>query len=136
MNTVGPVVDAMYTLLASISKPVYKVDVPEQEAGNYVIIRPESGSGINNKRSLNDTVIIITDVVTRFDNNINGAVTEALDVEVFDKIMPLPQSNVLSASGLQVLNVNRESFNYLQERDGVNVYNRKISRYSIRIHQT
>lgn len=118
--------------------PVYRVDVPETETGHYIILRPESGTGANNKRSLNDNIIIITDVVTRFENNVNGAVVEEIDTQVFALIMPTPQGvdpDNLTPTDCQVLNIDRENFDYLQESDGVNVFYRKISRYNMRIHQ-
>ena len=137
MNTVGALMDSWYDLINGISVPVYKIDVPETETGNYVIIRPESGTGQNNKRSLADDVVIITDVVTVFNNNANGETAEDIDAEVFDLVLPTPQGHGLTEpSGMQILNVKRETFNYLQEQDGTRVYHRKISRYVHRIHQT
>ena len=137
MNTVGKLVDAWYSLLNGISVSVFRVDVPEDHIGNYVIIRPESGTGVNDKRSFNDNVIIITDVVTIFENNANQRIAEAIDVEIFDRVLSSPSLNGFTdPSGMQILNVNRESFTYLQERDQVNTYYRKVSRYNHRIHQT
>lgn len=134
--SVNLLMDAWYNLIENISVPVYRIDVPEDEKGDYVILRPESGTGQNNKRSINDDVVIITDVVTRFVNNVDGSVAEAIDKEIFDLVLPNPQGHGLSdPSGMQILNVKRENFDYLEEFD-VQKYYRKVSRYVHRIHQT
>lgn len=138
MNAHGAILTAAYNLLDGNVPGMngYKSDVPESETGNYYILRIEGGTGNNNKRSINDNMILITDLVTVFENNVNSDVVDEADAAVFDLIVPNPQANTLSASGLQALNVSRESFNYLQESDGVKQYYRKVSRYSMRIHQT
>lgn len=131
------VLNSFMALLEGISVPVYRIDAPLSETGNYVIVRPESGTGNNNKRSINDNVIVITDITTVFENNVDGSVVEGIDDEIFSRLMPTPQSHSLTdPSGEQILNVTRESFNYLPETDGVKNYYRKVSRYSIQINQT
>lgn len=137
MNT-GDLLQAWYDMLNThISVPVYKYDVPELENGNYVIIRIESGTGANNKRSLNDTVVVITDIVTRFNNNVDSSVAESIDAAIFSLALPTSRGGgLVNPSGMQILNVNRENFDYIEENDGTNVYLRKMSRYSQRIHST
>lgn len=137
MNTVSKLLDSWMLLLdGNLSVNVYRIDVPEQETDNYVVVRPEGGTGENNKRSFNDDVVIITDVVTFFENNANETVADDIDAEIFDLVLTTPQGGALAAqSGMQILNVERTDFTYLQENDVKNIY-RKVSRYSHRIHQT
>lgn len=138
MNAHSAILDSFMALLdGKISVPVYRMDVNENETGNYVVVRPESGSGANNKRSIADQFVVITDVVTTFENNVNGSVVDGIDAEIFDLILPKSQGHGLKdASGLQIININREGFTYLQEQDNTKHYLRKVSRYSIIIYQT
>lgn len=136
MNAHGLLMDAWITALGTLSVDVFRIDVPETQTGNYVIVRPEGGTGVNNKRSINDTVVIITDVVTEFENNATQATADAIDAEIFDKIIPNPQGVALTGAGIEVLNIERENFEYLQTADNVKTYYRKVSRYSHRLHQT
>lgn len=134
---INELLNAWYDKLnGNISVPVYRINVPETEKGNYVIIRPEGGTGANDKRSLNDTVIIIVDVVTFFINDIDGSVCDAIDKQIYDLILPTPQGHQLTeASGMQILNVNRDNYNYLTQSGTKQIY-RKISRWSHYIHNT
>lgn len=146
MNMTGALMDAYYNLLTAnnpagyptaISVPVYKYDVPEDEDGDYVLIYPETTTGQNNKHCINDDVVIVTDVVTVFENNANGDTAEVIDSEIFDRLLPTARSTYLiNPSGMQILNLERDSSNVFNEADGKKVYHRKVSRYKQRINQT
>lgn len=138
MNAHGAVLQAYYDKLnGNVSGfNVYKVDVPETEEGNYIVVRPESGTGQNNKRSINDNLIIITDIVTVFENNINSDVVDDADAIVYDLIVPTASSNGLAAQAGIDIWAERESFDYLPDADGTKNYFRKISRYKNRVHNT
>lgn len=134
MNT-GLLVQAWYNAL-SPTVNVHVIDVPEEETSNYVLIYPESGTGNNLKGAKVDEVVIICQVVTFHQNNIDQSACEALDGLVEGIILPTAWSQVLTASGMQVLNVERESFDYVQEEDQNGKIYRKVSRYKHRIHQS
>lgn len=137
MNAHGALLDAWYSLLSGISVPVYKGDVFQEEDGHYVVISIEGGQGQNNKRTINDDVVITVNVVTIFENNADVSVAESIDAEVFDLVLPTSGGvGLTEASGIQILNVNRETFDYVHENDNKKVYYRKVSRYRHRIHQT
>jgi hypothetical protein len=136
MNVMGPLVDAWYELL-DISVPVYRVSAPEREKGNYVILRAESETGQNNKQYFNTDCVVIVDIITRFHNAIDTSVVDSIDGEISSLILTTPgRHNLSEASGLQILNVKKETANYLEEDDGKNRYYRKISRYTHRVHET
>lgn len=138
MNAHTKILDAWMSLLdGNISVPVYRIDVPEEEEGNYVQLRVEGGTGINNKRNISDEFIVITDIVTIFENNIDGSVVDGIDAEIFDLVLPTSRGGALAqTSGMQILNVSRENFDYLDENDGTKKYYRKVSRYKHIVTQT
>lgn len=137
MNT-GLVLQAWYNMLNGVlSVPVYKYDIPEAVETNYVLLRVESGTGQSNKRSNVDDVVIITDVVTRFQNNADSSVCEGIDAAIFALALPTPQGGgLVNPSGMQILNVKRENFDYIEESDQDIIFFRKISRYAHRIQST
>lgn len=128
--------DKWHLLLSGvISVPVYKEDVPEDEDGNYLLLRAEGGASQNNKRSFADQTVIITDIVTVFENNIDRSVVEAIDGEVNALVLPTRNTGLANPSNTQLHNVNRETFEYITEQD-VKKYYRKVSRYIITVYQT
>lgn len=122
---------------------VYKEDTPEDldesptQSEHYILLMAEGEIDQSNKRSfVNDTVVIV-DIVTRFNNNINRSVVDNIDGQIGALILTAPfQDGLSSQSGMQILNVKRESANYLHESDNIKKYYRKISRYNSRILQT
>jgi hypothetical protein len=142
MNTVGPLIDAWYEMLAgnvfynSAEIPVYKGDIPEEETGHYILLRTESESDQGNKSSFVDQTVMIVDVVTKFNNNVDTSIANDIDGQISTLARPTPSTNgLLTVSGLQFMNVVRETSSYIHERDGVNVYYRKVSRYTQRVTQ-
>jgi hypothetical protein len=117
-----------------MSVPVYK-RVP-QDATNYVWLRLESGFDSSNKKSFNDDITIITEIVTQFNNVGDDSVMEGIDSEIVNKIMSGPGQSTLTASGLQIMNIKRDQHYPPEEMDGTNIYLRKISRYTNHVHQT
>lgn len=134
MNT-GLLVQAWYNALSSTVN-VHVIDVPEDETSDYVWIYPESGSGNNLKGAKVDEVVMICQVVTFHQNNINQTECERIDGLVEGIILPTAWAQVLTASGMQVLNVEREGFDYITEEDQNGKIYRKVSRYKHRIHQS
>lgn len=115
---------------------VYKYDVPEEFNGNYILIRLEGGSQIDNKRSLADEVVLITDVVTRFQNNVDSSVVDTIDQLAYNIIRPSATAQTIRVTGAQVIDIKREQFQYLQEEDNANKYLRKVSRYPVKLFLT
>lgn len=136
MNSSKLTLDAYYDLLAGvISVEVFK-RIPEDAPKNYVWLRVESGFDVSNKRSLSDEVVIITESVTEFENVGDDSVVEGIDNEVVSLIIPSAGTmGLVNPSGIQILNIKREQFYPPEEKDGLKVFLRKISRYSQRVTQ-
>lgn len=140
-NTIGDLMDNVYSLLSGqianggSTIPVYKEDVPEDEDSHYILLRAEGGSSMNNKKSFSDEVIVITDVVTVFENNIDRSVVEDIDGQINFLILPTMTSGITNPTDTIIMNVARETFDYIQEQD-VKKYYRKVSRYRMEVYQT
>jgi hypothetical protein len=144
INVVAKLLNSYYTLLNggglsynSVPVDVYKSDIPGDQERHYVYLRPEGETYGGNKRSFADQVVIIVDVVTIFKNNIDSSVSDNIDNQIGALLLTSPAVSGLGVqAGLQILNVVRESTNYLMEDDGVNKYYRKVCRYNQRVLQT
>lgn len=139
MNTVGNLLTAYFNLLngQTGTLTVHKLTVPENIKDNYVWIYPEGGNENNTKTSKNDIIIIRIDVITSFQNDADQTLVEDIDTIINELIIPTPGNTGLTPpAGLQYIDVTRENYQYLIERDGAGVVYRKISRYSQRVHQT
>lgn len=129
--------DAWFDLLdGNISVPVHKIDVPMGASEPYVWIYPESGTGADNKRSKVDEVVVVVQVVTRFNAAINQEPVEEIDEAVEALVRPSSTSTGLSVSGYQVHQVSRDGFNYITEEDGTDKIYSKVSRYIHRINKS
>jgi hypothetical protein len=136
INTTGLLMNAWYQLLNNGGLSVYKEDVPENVEGNYVLLRAEGGTSMNNKRSFADETVIVVDIVTQFQSMIDRSEVETIDNTINGLILPTMQNGLTAQSGMQILNVNRETFTYLTETDNEKKYYRKVSRYVHTIYQT
>lgn len=143
INTAGPLLNSYSSLLDgnlsydSKNVPVFKIDAPETQKSHYVLLRQESESYAGNKRSFADNTVIIIDIVTIFQNNINSSIVDNIDNQIGALLLASPGvSGLDQQNDIEVLNVTRESTFYLSEDDGVNKYYRKIIRYTQRVLQT
>lgn len=139
INTTGSLVTAWYNLLngnVGSGVAVYKEDAPENPSTNYVLIRAEGGVSVMNKRSFADQTVIVIDIVTQFENNIDRSVVETIDNTICGLVYTGRQEQLTDPSNVQIHNVVRENFDYIQEEDGIKKYYRKISRWTQYVHQT
>lgn len=147
--TMDKLLDSWYSLLngaltySGKSVKVYKEDAPEDldpsptVSEHYVIIRAEGETDQSNKSKFVFDSVVIVDIVTVFENNVNRAVVDNIDGQIGALVLTSPYSTGLAdQSGMQILNVTRETSTYLREGDSIKNYYRKVSRYNSRILQT
>lgn len=149
ISTMNKLLDSWFDLLdgnitySGKTVKVYKEDTPEDldetatQSEHYILLMAEGETDQSNKRSfVNDTVVLV-DIVTKFNNNVNRTVVDNIDGQIGALILTAPyQTGLGTQSGMQILNVKRESANYLHEGDNIKKYYRKVSRYNSRILQT
>src|SRR6186713_2110539 len=114
------VMNSWYSLLNGvISVPVYVEDsVPESEGGNYVELRVESEFEDDTKHSFRSDLVIITDIVTRFELAPNRSVASRIDNEIKTLIKSTSGiNNLATQSGIQILSVIPSDANFIQEYD-------------------
>ena len=136
--TTNDIITAWYNLLngqVGTGVEVYVEDAPENPSLNYVLLRAEGGTSDNTKQYFADNIVVITDIVTTFENNIDRSICETIDNAICQLILPTRQNELTKPSGLQIHNVEREDFGYLYEFDGVKKYYRKVSRWNQYVFQ-
>jgi len=133
-NVTKKLVNSWWDLMnGSLSVPVYIESVPEAEDGNYVLLRAEGETNVDeNSKSWIKEVVLITDVVTVFDSMIDTSIADDIDNEIGVLLATTPYHghNLGSQPGMQINRVTDETSNYLQEDDGTKKYYRKITRYN------
>ena len=119
------------------SVPVYRMDTPATETGNYILLRIESKADSSNNQKFVSEVVIITEVVTKFATMINDSLAGEIDEEIGELLYPTtPAHHALPAqSDIQIVSVIRRDATYLPEDDGTNRYLRLITRNVHRIEQ-
>lgn len=135
----GKLLDSWQELLDGvISVPFYKIGaVPEEEEGNYVEAYVEGGNGDDTKHSFASDVVVITNIVTRFNLAVDTSVANGIDNEIKSLIRPdHGVHGLVEQSGMQILNVKFSNGHGLQEYDSGKKYYRKVVRYKHRIVQT
>lgn len=149
ISTMNKLFDSWFDLLdgaitySGKSVKVYLEDVPEDTdttgtvSEHYILLRAEGEADDSNKRSFAFDTVVIVDIVTVFQNNVNRSVVDNIAGQIDALVLTRPFTTGLAAqSGMQIINVKRETSNYLREGDNINNYYRKVSRYNHRLLQT
>ena len=121
-----------------ISVPFYKKEsVPEDEEGNYVEAYIEGATGNDTKHSFVSEVVVVMNIVTRFNVSVDTSVANGIDNQIKALIRPgHGVHGLMDQSGMQILNVKFQNSGSLYEYDGTQKYYRKIVRYKHTIVQT
>jgi hypothetical protein len=98
INVTNKVMKAWYELLhGNLSVPVYRVDAPISEEGNYVLLRVESESDKTNNSKFVTSPVVITEVVTKFSAAIDDGVAAEIDSEIAELLFPVVGQHGLPA---------------------------------------
>lgn len=135
----GKLLDSWQELLDGvISVPFYKKGgVPEEEEGNYVECYVESNNGDDTKHSFGNEVVVITNIVTRFNVAIDTSLANGISNEIKGLIRPgHGVHGLMDQPGMQIVLVKFLSGHGLEEYEAGKKYYRKIDRYRHAIVQT
>jgi len=138
INVTNRVLKAWFELLdGTLPVPVYRVDAPATEQGNYVLLRVESDTDSSNNQSGVSNPVIITEVVTKFSTMINDAIAGEIDEEISELLFPVDVAHCAlpSQNDIQIVSVIRRDSTYISEDDGTNRYHRLIVRNVHRVLQ-
>jgi hypothetical protein len=137
INVTNKILKAWHELLnGNLSVPVYRLDAPISEDGNYVLLRVESDTDVPNNHKWVSTPVIISEVVTRFATITDDSMAGDIDSEIAELLYDSPsQHNLPSQDGVQIVSVKRRDQTYLPEDDGSNRYLRLIVRNVHRVEQ-
>lgn len=128
---------AWYELLSGvISVPVYRVDAPISEEGNFVLLRVESETDQTNNSKFVTYPVIISEIVTRFKAAIDDGVAAEIDSEIVSLLFPsVGQLGLPAQNDIQITRVDRINATYIPEDDGTFRYYRLITRNRHRVVQ-
>lgn len=138
-NITNKVMNAWVALLDGvISVPVYRVDAPNDESGNYVLLRVESETGKFNNATHVTQPVIITEVITKFETIIDDTVAAEIDDEIAQLLYQGSPGahNLPQQAGIQIVEVKRQNATYFGEDDGTYKYHRLATRNVCRVLQT
>lgn len=137
INVTNLVLKAWWEMLnGNISVPVYRVDAPASEEGNYLLLRVESETDNSNNSKFVTNPVIITEVVTKYKVAIKDGDAADIDSEVATLLFPsVGQLGLPAQSGIQITEVQRTNATYIPEDDGTFRYNRLITRNRHRVVQ-
>jgi len=137
INVGNRVLKAWYELLnGNTTVPVYRVDAPANENGNYILLRIESDSDTPNNQKWISNPVIITEVVTKFVTIIDDSVAGEIDEEIGQLLYSSPaQHNLPPQDDIQITSVQRRDSTYISEDDGTYRYHRLITRNVHRVEQ-
>lgn len=138
INVTNRVMKSWFELLSgNLSVPVYRVDAPASENGNYVLLRVESDSDTPYNQKFVSNPVVVTEVITKFQTIINDTVAAEIDEEISELLFPTdPAHHALPVQDdIQITSVQRRDTTYLQEDDGTNRYHRLIVRNVHRVEQ-
>jgi len=129
---------AWYNLINGVSgiPNAYKESVDTGEAGNYVLIRAEGQTTEKNKGLFQTVAVIIIEIVTVFEIQINRATVDEIDEVITELVFPSPSTHGLGElTNHHISSVKLQSSVYNSEDDGTRKYYSKISRYEHIINQ-
>lgn len=139
INVTNKILKAWYELLnGNLSVPVYRLDAPASEKGNYVLLRIESDTDRSNNSGFVNVPVVITEVVTRFDTMIDDSVAADIDSEISELLYTsTPGHHSLPAQeDINIVSVTRRDATYLPEDDGaIPRIHRLITRNVHRVEQ-
>ncbi len=115
---------------------VFQLTADDDYKGDYVLLRAESEADTSNRERFVTQPVVIVDIVTHHDQQIDASRVEVADNVIRGMIFPTRRTTGLSLSGSQLLNVRMSDAFYQDEFDGSRYIHRKISRYINRINQT
>ena len=135
----GKLLDSWQELIdGTISVPAYKGgSVPEDWSGNYVEYYVETGAVNDTKHNFGNEVVVVTNIVTRFNLAIDHSKVHGIDNEIKTKVKSTPGvHNLIPQAGMQILDVKFSTGDTLEEYEAGKKYYRKIVRYTHKIVQT
>lgn len=138
INVTNKILKAWYEMLKGhISVPVYRVDAPSTETGNYVLLRVESETDNTNNSRFVTSPVIISEVVTKFSAAIDDGVAAEIDNEIAQLLFPSSpgQIGLPAQDDIQITDVVRQNATYLPEDDGTFRYHRLVTRNLHRVVQ-
>lgn len=137
INITNKIMKAWYEMLNGfISVPVYRVDAPASEEGNYVLLRVESETDNSNNDKFVTNPVIITEVVTKYKVAIKDGDAADIDSEIATLLFPsVGQLGLPAQEDIQITEVFRTNATYLPEDDGTFRYHRLITRNRHRVVQ-
>lgn len=138
-NVTSKVLKAWYELLNTYftDVPIFRTQANSDAGNKYIVIRAESESYRSNNNRHVTSIVIITEVVTRFDSFIDDGIACDIDNRIAAYVFTDgPAQHALPPQDdIQIVSVARENATYLPEDDGTFKYFTIVTRNVHRIVQ-
>lgn len=133
----GPLLDSWQELLDGVISVPFCKTVADDLEGNYVWTYIESSTTDDTKHSFVSDVIVRTDIVTRFNTEVDKSIANRISNEIKGLIRPTHGVHgLMEQAGMQIVFVKFLGGHGIEEYDGTKKYYRKVDRYRHRIVQT
>lgn len=135
-NEIHTLLGAYYRCLnGSTSVSVFQGSVPIDHRTDYILLRAESDSDVSNKTYFAANPIVVVEIVTFHDAQIDTSLVESIDDQVKRLLFPTRRTTGLgSFDDMQVVNVRYLDSFYDESFDGQKYVHRKICRFNNRIN--
>ena len=132
------ILEACHAIVSNNINDTYLHQAPETTPDIYVIIRPESASGLpKNHSGFFSSVVIAFEIVAKFQVSVNSIMLNHYANIISSVLMPEPNSNGIGFTvDHQITDVSLQSSNTITDIDADIKYITRIDRYEFLINQT
>lgn len=136
-DPIQPILEAFYGLInGQVSTEVYLSQVPEEEAGNYVLLRSEGSNTTKINSGFFTSVIIVTEIVTQFNKVVETKTANGIDQVITELLFPTANIyGITSVANHQITDILLQTTNYVEDLEGATKYLTKVNRYEFILNQ-
>ena len=131
------ILEACYGIIKTNIADTYLHQAPQDTPDIYIIIRPESVTGLPKSHSgFFSSVVIAFEIVEKFQVSVNSIMINHYANIISTGLMPEPNSNGIGFTvNHQIIDISLQSSNTITDIDGDTKYITRIDRYEFLINQ-
>lgn len=136
-DPIQPILEAFYGLInGQVSTEVYLSQAPEDEGGNYVLLRAEGSNTTKINSGFFTSVVIVTEIVTQFTKVVETKTANEIDEVITELLFPTANSyGITDVANHHITDIILQTTNYVNEFEGAVKYLTKVNRYEFILNQ-